>query len=52
MAKKELTCSFTLDGKPYDPCKEATEAKKKRNMESMKMAGFQVTVPPKQPVSS
>lgn len=52
MAKKELTCSFVLDGKPYDPSKEAVEEKKKRNMESMKVAGFQVTVPVKQPVSS
>lgn len=52
MAKKELTCSFTMDGKPYDPSMEATEVKNKRNMESMKLAGFRVTVPAKQPVSS
>lgn len=52
MAKKELTCSFTVDGKPYDPSKEAAEIKNRRNMETMKIAGFQVTVPAKQTVSS
>ena len=42
MAKKNITYSFTMDGKAYDPSKETQETKQKRNIEAMRLAGFQI----------